>query len=167
MVLRKFRDSDAEKIISWIRSEREFRLWCADRYEDYPIVPGDIKSNYAECAKNSGFVPLTAADEDDNAIGHLILRYTNDLHEEVRFGFVIVADSLRGKGVGRQMLELAKAYAVEKMNAKRLSLGVFDVNHAALNCYRSAGFSEISDTVEFFETLGEKWKCIELGMTVI
>ena len=58
MVLRKFRDSDAEKIISWIRSEREFRLWCADRYENYPIVPGDIKSNYAECAKNGGFVPL-------------------------------------------------------------------------------------------------------------
>ena len=33
MILREFADSDAEKIVRWTGSEREFRLWCADRYE--------------------------------------------------------------------------------------------------------------------------------------
>jgi RimJ/RimL family protein N-acetyltransferase len=160
MILREFKDSDAEKIVKWIWSERDFRLWCADRYENYPISPDDMTAMYAKCRKTGTFFPLTAVEED--VVGHLILRYTDEKRETVRFGFVIVDSTVRGRGVGRKMLELAKEYAVNVLNAKKLTLGVFDVNRAALRCYRAAGFTEVGSGGEVFEILGESWKCTEL-----
>ncbi|MBR5681898.1 MAG: GNAT family N-acetyltransferase [Ruminococcus sp.] len=160
MILREFKASDAEKIVKWTRSEREFRLWCADRYENYPIKPGNMTAMYSGCGKSGTFFPLTAVEED--VVGHLILRYTDEKRETVRFGFVIVDNAVRGRGLGRKMLELAKEYAVNVLNAKKLTLGVFDVNTAALRCYRAAGFTEADSSGEVFEILGESWKCTEL-----
>ena len=39
MILRKFEAADGTAILSWIKNEREFRMWSADRFEDYPITP--------------------------------------------------------------------------------------------------------------------------------
>ncbi len=164
MILREFADSDAETIIKWTGSEREFRLWCADRYEKYPISAADMTAMYDECGKTRAFFPMTAVEED--IIGHLILRYTDEKHETVRFGFVIVDNAVRGSGRGRKMLELAKEYAVKVLNARKLTLGVFDVNTAALSCYKAAGFTETGGNYEVFEFLGESWKCIELECVV-
>ena len=167
MILREFRESDAEKIISWLKNEREVRLWCADRYDHFPILPEDMIMKYSECGKTGIFFPITAVSEQDEPIGHLILRYTDDVHETVRFGFVIVEPSQRGTGKGREMLRLAIDHAAKVMNAKKLSLGVFDNNRAAFNCYKAAGFNEINSSEGVFEIFGEKWKCIEMGMNVI
>ena len=164
MILREFADSDAEKIVRWTGSEREFRLWCADRYEKYPISAADMTAMYDECGKTGAFFPMTAVEED--IVGHLILRYIDEKHETVRFGFVIVDNAVRGSGRGRKMLELAKEYAVKVLNARKLTLGVFDVNTAALRCYKSVGFTETGCDDEAFEVLGESWKCIELECVV-
>ena len=160
MILREFKDDDAEKIVKWIGSERDFRLWSADRYDNYPIKPDDMTAMYDKCGKNGTFFPMTAVEE--YVIGHLILRYTDEECETVRFGFIIVDNASRGRGAGRKMLELAKEYAVNTLNAKKLTLGVFDVNIAALRCYRAAGFNEVVQDEEIYEILGEKWKCIEM-----
>ncbi len=36
MNLRPYKKEDAAKILSWIKNERAFRLWSADRYKNYP-----------------------------------------------------------------------------------------------------------------------------------
>ena len=77
MELRKYEESDADKILSWINDERSFRLWSADRYTDFPIKPADINNNYNECMQNGIFYPLTFVD-NENIIGHLIIRYPDD-----------------------------------------------------------------------------------------
>ena len=55
MQLRKYRNEDAMTIVKWIKSERELRLWSADRYENYPITEFDIINNYKECQRNNNF----------------------------------------------------------------------------------------------------------------
>ena len=52
MNLRRYKKDDAKEILNWIKNEREFRLWSADRYESYPATPLDINKNYAECQIN-------------------------------------------------------------------------------------------------------------------
>lgn len=163
MVLRKFMESDAEYITCWIGCEREFRLWCADRYENYPVSPQDIIDNYIACSENGDFFPMTAVDESDVPVGHLILRYTDAERTVVRFGFVIVDRSHRGQGLGRKMLELAKGYARKKLCAKKLSIGVFDENPSAKGCYKAVGFNECGSS-ESFSVLGETWNCIEMEL---
>ncbi|MBP5581366.1 MAG: GNAT family N-acetyltransferase [Ruminococcus sp.] len=164
MILRKFEPADGAVILSWIKNEREFRMWSADRFGDYPITPDAFAAHYNKCEDTGLFFPFTAVDDKGRVVGHMILRYTDDTKTEVRFGFVIVDSSCRGKGLGREMLELAKKYAVDVLHAKKLSLGVFENNPAALKCYRSVGFEECQCGEEFFDVLGEHWKCIELTL---
>ena len=166
MILRRFEAADGAAILSWIKDEREFRMWSADRFGDYPSSPEKIAAHHEICLRSGSFFPLTAVDEVGNVVGHLILRYTDDKKTEVRFGFVIIDSSQRGEGLGREMLELAKKFAADELHAKRLSLGVFENNLAALKCYRSVGFLECAGDGELFEVLDENWKCIEMAMDI-
>ena len=161
MKIREFLPSDAERIISWIDNEREFRTWSADRYDRYPAVAEDIIRQYSGCLEGGRFFPLTAIDENGETMGHFILRYPNADNSVMRLGFVILDKSKRGKGIGCEMIGLAKKYASEVLHAQKLTLGVFENNVAAVNCYAAAGFTPVGDsgTLEFF---GEKWKCIEM-----
>lgn len=107
--------------------------------------------------------PLTAVDEG-NIIGHILLRYPTDDRTLVRFGFVIVDDTKRGKGYGKQMLRLAIKYAQRELCARHITLGVFCENRSALECYKSVGFritGEASYTID-----GEEWKGYEMEMTI-
>ena len=52
MRLRPYKSCDAEKIISWIKDERIFRYWCADRFESYPITGNELIKSYEASLDN-------------------------------------------------------------------------------------------------------------------
>ena len=163
--LRPYKKCDAPRIISWIKDEVSFRRWCADRYESYPIRAEDMIAHYAETEYSDTFFPFTAFDES-GVVGHLIMRYTDSEKKQLRFGFIIVDDSKRGKGYGREMLRLALRYAFEILGAEKVTLGVFENNPAAYRCYKSVGFMDVTlDTPEYYHILGEDWKCLELEIS--
>lgn len=62
------------------------------------------------------------------------MRYVDEDFKTLRFGFVIVDDKLRGKGFGKEMLQLAIKYAFELLKVERITLGVFANNQNALYC---------------------------------
>ena len=160
--LRPYDPSDAETILRWVKNERAFRQWTADRYDRYPITPADMQKHYKEMSSGGRFYPMTACD-DTGVVGHLILRYPGQTTEEVRLGFIIVDDARRGKGYGKRLLRLAIRYALEKLQAKRITLGVFENNLAAYSCYRAVGFRDVTgEKPEYYSVMGEKWKCLEL-----
>ena len=161
MILRDYKDDDARVILNWIKNEKEFRLWSADRYKNYPATPSDINNNYMECKKISNFYPFTLEDEG-KVIGHLILRNPGENEDIIRLGFIIVDDSIRGKGYGKQLIEIAINYAKEKLRAKEINLGVFTNNEGALRCYKSVGFKVTDVEKNAFEFYDEKWDCAEM-----
>ena len=163
--LRPYKACDASVIVSWIGDETAFRKWCADRYESYPITAEDMNSHYDAMAYSDSFYEMTAFDES-GAVGHLILRFTDEEKKVLRFGFVIVDDQKRGKGYGREMLRLAIKYAFDILKAEKITLGVFENNDSAYWCYRAAGFRDVSQGApEYYPVFGELWKCLELELT--
>ena len=100
MNFRIYKEEDAKEILSWIRNEREFRLWSFDRYKEYPALPSDINMNYLKCKESSNFYPFTLEDEG-KIIGHIILRNPGENKEIIRLGFIIVDNNIRGKGYGK------------------------------------------------------------------
>lgn len=107
---------------------------------------------------------MTAFD-DSGIIGHLTMRYTDSSRETVRLGFVIIDDRSRGKGYGREMVSLAVRYAFEFLRVRKVSLGVFENNEAAKNCYRACGFIQAeTKNAEVYRCLGETWKCLEMEL---
>ena len=162
MTLRDYKKEDGDVIAGWITSEEEFCKWSAGRYKSFPVTGDDINGNYAPQLETGRFFPLTAVDEKGDPEGHFIIRYPNDDDTSVRFGFVIVDPSLRGKGIGKEMLRLGIEFAKEKLSASRIEIGVFENNEAARRCYESIGFKEYAGT-EYDTPLG-RWKCIEMQM---
>lgn len=162
--LRPYKKSDAESIIKWIQDEESFRKWSAGRYESYPVTADDINQNYESCEAKGGFYEMTAFDED-GICGHLILRFTDEEMQHLRLGFVIVDDSKRGKGYGREMLALALKYGFEMLKASEISIVVFDNNPAAIRCYEAVGFRKAEYQKDCFSYQDRKWSAYKLVIT--
>ena len=164
--LRHYKPCDAESIIGWIKDENALRKWSSDRFGAYPITAEDINRKYlgnnGDCAEPDNFYPFTAFDES-GPVGHIILRYTDSEKEVIRFGFVIVDDSKRGRGYGKQMLMLAVKYAFELFGAEKITLGVFDHNGPAAGCYKAVGFEETGEET-YCRIFGEQWRIVEMEL---
>lgn len=162
--LRPYKKCDAKYIVSWTKDEVAFRKWCADRYDKYPIRAEDINEHYVAMDDVDSFFQMTAFDES-GIVGHLIMRFTDDNKNELRFGFVIVDDEKRGKGYGKEMLQLAIEYAFKILKVQKITLGVFENNEPAYYCYKSVGFKDVQlKEYEYYHVMGENWKCLELEM---
>lgn len=166
--LRTYKACDAKTILTWCKDEISFRKWTSDRYESFPITEEEMNRKYidcnGDCTEPDNFYPMTAFDES-GAVGHLIMRFTDEKKTTLRFGFVIVDDSRRGMGYGKEMLRLSLKYAFEILKVEKVTLGVFENNLPAYYCYKSAGFRDVKLDKEIYcELCGEKWKLLELAV---
>lgn len=162
--LRPYKPCDAQIIASWIKDEESFRKWSAGRFGDFPITAEKINGKYLEnngdCTAPDNFFPMTAFDES-GAVGHLIMRYLDKEKQIIHFGFIIVDSTKRGSGYGKQMLKLAMKYAFEFLGAQKITLGVFEDNPSAYNCYKAVGLSENGEET-FCELQGNRYRIIEM-----
>lgn len=153
--IRPYRAADANTILSWCDDETTFYQWTAGILGNFPITQNEFR--FVE-----SLMPFTAFDEN-GIVGFFTLRNSNELLDELRFGFVIVNPDSRGKGYGKTMLQLGLRFVFELYGAKRASLGVFENNLPAYYCYKAVGFEDVVlDTIETYCVLGEEWKCKEL-----
>ena len=166
MRLRPYKPCDATTILSWVKDEDTFRKWVTDRYPNYPITEAEMNHKYLECngdcMEPDNFYPMTACCEG-KIVGHLIMRFTDAQKTVLRFGFVIVDDSLRGAGYGKKMLLLALKYAFEIMKVRKVTIGVLENNPRAYHCYKAVGFRDVPMEVpEYYHLMGANVKCLEL-----
>ncbi|MBQ8710425.1 MAG: GNAT family N-acetyltransferase [Bacteroidaceae bacterium] len=157
MTLRPFHPNDAETILGWCKDKQAFRKWSADRYKDFPAKREDMMEQY----KGDNMYPLTAV-VGENIIGHVLLRFLSEDKTLVRFGFVIVDDTKRGKGYGKQMLQMVIKKAKEEFGVQKITLGVFDNNPSAFHCYDSLGFKVIGTDTYLID--GEEWTGKEMEL---
>ena len=163
--LRPYKACDAQAVTQWLKDERAFRLWSADRYPRYPITAADLNAYYDKEKQNETIWAMTAFDET-GVVGHFTMRYPQaGNYEEIRLGFVIVDDQKRGKGYGKEMLSLARAYAFDLLKVRKITLGVFAQNTNALCCYRASGFRPVvRSEPEQYNCMGELWNCLEMEL---
>jgi RimJ/RimL family protein N-acetyltransferase len=159
MTLRPFSINDAETILSWCKDKHAFRLWSADRYKEFPALPSDMIAQY----EGDNLFPMTMVDGEE-IVGHILLRHPSEDKSHIRFGFVIVDNSKRGKGYGKQLLRLAIDYAQQEQGANRITLGVFCDNLSAVECYKSVGFHITGE--DSYSIDGEEWKEYEMELFV-
>ena len=158
--LRPYKPCDGETVVSWVRDETAFYKWCAGRLSHYPVTADELNAYYDSFAYRDDFFVMTAFDET-GITGQLFMRFPDEQKNTLRFGFIIVDDSKRGRGYGRQMLELAIQYAFGILKVERITIGVFENNEPAYHCYQSAGFRDTGKR-ENYNIRNESWKCLEL-----
>jgi RimJ/RimL family protein N-acetyltransferase len=158
--LRPFRAPDAKEIITWTSDPEEFYKWSAGIMGDYPVSEKRFLETFSAREDNPRFFPFTAFDES-GIVGFFNIRTPGEDDKKVRFGFVIINPSKRGKGYGKQMLKLGLKYVFEIYGADEVSLGVFYNNRQAYYCYKNVGFNE-NGIREEYNIRGETWTDIEM-----
>jgi len=88
--------------------------------------------------------------EDHAPVGYLIIAGLESPHQSIEFRRIVITE--KGKGYGRNALQLVKKFAFEGQGAHRLWLDVKDHNSRARRLYRSAGFIEEGTLRECFKT---------------
>lgn len=159
--LRPYKKCDAKYIANWIKDERTLHQWCVDRFQ-FPLTGEMIAAHYDEMNDRDDFFGMTAFD-NSGVVGHLFIRFPDEEKKTARFGFVIVDDEKRGKGLGKEMVSLAVKYSFDILKAEKVTMGVFENNLSAYHCYKAAGFEDIIlPEDEYLDIGSEKWKCLEL-----
>ena len=154
---RKYNKDDAKMIADWIKDEKAFRLWCADRFKKFPLQVDEFNQMYDNTDKSSFFGMI--AEDNGECVGHLFFQILSE--DKIKFGLIIVDDSKRGMGYGKRMLEAAISYAKNNLKAKTVTLSVFNSNVSAYKCYLSLGFKETGNKT-VYDFFGEKHNYIEL-----
>ncbi len=157
--LRPYKGCDAQAIAKWVQDKDVFTVWGGERFGDYPVTADVIDEKYrkhnGDCTEPDNFYPWTAFD-DNGAVGHFIMRYINGDKRVIRFGWVVVDSSVRGKGYGTEMLRLGLKYAFEILGAEKVTIGVVENNTRAHQCYKKVGFADVGVTED------ERWNIIEM-----
>lgn len=161
--LRPYKKCDAEKIVSWIKDEMTFYRWSAGRLGTFPITTDTLLRHYEEQDYADNFFPMTALD-GDCVVGHLLMRFPTADTSTLRFGFVVVDSTLRGKGYGSQLIAAALRYAFTILQVDKVTIGVFADNAPAIACYKKAGFRD-TGIIEEYDICGQIWKCLELEIS--
>lgn len=162
--LRPYKPCDGAAVASWCKSEYAYYQWCADHLPHYGFTAGELNAQYAADGDNPNVWVMTAFTETE-IVGQLSMRFVDEGKRTLRFGLVIVNDTLRGKGYGREMLRLAAEYAFELLGVEKIQLGVFCNNTAAVNCYASVGFRKLETVpLEKYTFLGKCWDCMTMEL---
>lgn len=170
MHLRSYNEqTDFIHITKWIQDERTHALWCANLLS-YPLSEEElhnylIEHNLKFCSQSQCDTirnekeydgAYVYADENEQPVGFFV--YT--VNEEDKSGFlrfIMVDNSLRGKGYGTGMLRELQRFAYEKTGVNSIRLIVFDVNIAARTCYEKAGFTAMESALDAFSYQDEMW----------
>lgn len=157
--LRPYKSCDAQAIAKWVQDKDVFVKWGGERFGDHPVSAETIDQKYrqenGDCAEPDNFYPWTAFD-GDRIVGHFIMRYINGDRKFLRFGWVVVDSTARGRGYGAEMLRLGLRYAFDFLGAEKVGIGVFKNNAPAHKCYQKVGFADVGVTKD------GAWEIIEM-----
>lgn len=157
--LRPYKSCDAQAIAKWVQDRDVFVKWGGERFGDHPVSAETIDQKYrqenGDCAEPDNFYPWTAFD-GDRIVGHFIMRYINGDKKLLRFGWVVVDSTARGRGYGAEMLRLGLRYAFDFLGAEKVGIGVFKNNAPAHKCYQKVGFADVGVTKD------GAWEIIEM-----
>ena len=152
--LRTYQPSDADIIVTWCRDPRVFYQWSGNHFATFPIAAEDFR--FPE-----DHMSFTAFDED-GPVGFFTLNPQKGFPNNLRVGYVILDPARRGRGYGQEMLRLALDFAFDLYKADAATLGVFEHNVSAYNCYRAVGFEDSPIPRRPVRLMDEDWTYIDM-----
>ncbi len=129
--------ADAPQLFAWINDRDLVRLHG-------PFKAVDAASHeqwmHQACADGGRTVMAIRENAGNRLIGLLQLVNAHDVHKSIELRIRIGAPGDRGKGLGREAVDLACRHAIETLGMQRVFLHVFADNAPAIAAYEAAGF---------------------------
>jgi RimJ/RimL family protein N-acetyltransferase len=104
----------------------------------------DRKSNASD-----GLFFVIATRDNNQPVGFLEIRDMHPVHRRASLGIALASEA-RGKGYGREALEVAEDYLWRVFGVRKIVLEVTATNLAAINLYKGAGYEQVGIHREHF-----------------
>jgi ribosomal-protein-alanine N-acetyltransferase len=107
----------------------------------FPTTAVGLEKFYNEVTGTRDQVILAVADKKSGQhIGNVKLGPIHWIHRSATLGIMIGDKKFWGKGAGLEATRLMVEYGFDRLNLRRIDLGVFAEHKAAVRCYEKAGF---------------------------
>ena len=93
--------------------------------------------------------------ENDEMIGTISLENINYINRSAKLGIFIGEEKHRGKGIGKEAIQLILDYGFHYLNLNSIQLSVFAFNERAIACYKKCGFKEVGRLREAYYLNGK------------
>ena len=107
----------------------------------FPYTKTELERFYGQSVGSQNQVILAIIDKQTNQhIGNVKLGPINWIHRKATFGILIGDKQFWGKGIGSEATRLMVEYGFQRLNLRRIDLGVYAEHQAAVRIYEKLGF---------------------------
>ncbi|MDA3850273.1 MAG: GNAT family protein [Spirochaetaceae bacterium] len=134
-------EEDSENWVRWL-NDSEVTLPLGD--EVFQVIGPQKAQEMVRESQSKGDKTFTIVDNNsDKAIGRIMLFDIHQIYQSAMMGIFIGEGDYWSRGYGSEAINLLLDYAFNLLNLHYISLGVFEYNQRAYNCYKKIGFKEI------------------------
>lgn len=156
ITLKPFRIEDWEDLEKWISCESEL-IQFAGQIFSYPIDRKQVESYLSD----SNRTVFKIENYQKQSIG--IAEISIEKEDVAKLARILIGEkSMRGKGIGTELINKLTEYGFNHLKKGRIILNVFSWNVAAIKCYEKAGFLKVDKPRRFVNVDNEKWEKIEM-----
>lgn len=140
--LRPFKEEDYKHTFNW-RADAELRKLA--QFHSFPVTEPLEKEWLESMLHSKSDKDISFAIEelkDEKLIGYFQLKKINWISRIGWLGIIIGDKDARGKGFGKEAMQLGLHYAFDMLNLRKISLEVLSENLAAIALYKKFGFEE-------------------------
>ena len=151
--LKDFTRDDFSRLIGWITSERDLVQFAGPIFL-FPLTESQLE----EYLKKEELFPKKIVEvKSGEIIGHCELNFLNEYPRLSRI--LIGSEKYRGKGIGKQLVDLMIEEIQKIDSTKKVELRVFEWNKNAVELYKKKGFEiQAEYSFDYQYKTGELWK---------
>ncbi|MBF4486156.1 GNAT family protein [Flavobacterium sp. CSZ] len=156
--LEKFDIAFYPQLINSIKNARELMQFAGPEFI-FPLTEEQIEKSLSD--KNRiAFRVVNIA--NDSTFGHCEICFKDEF---ANLGRILIMDeTLRGKGIGKQIVTLLLEFILENSKQRNIELNVFDFNKSAIKCYEKIGFVIHPDKKFVREMDNETWTALNMKL---
>ena len=165
--LEPFTTNDFTQLMEWVDDERLMKEWSGAMFA-YPLSEAGLNW-YVEGSNNFNdpdvFIYRAVDSKTGVTVGHISLGGISQRDRAGRITRVLVGNTTeRRRGICQGMVKALLRIGFEDLRLHRISLGVYDFNQPAINCYLKCGFRQEGVLRDVVRHGDEFWTLIEMGI---
>ena len=154
--LKPFEANDWKYLQKWIANEAELIQFAGPIFS-FPIDRNQVESYLS----NPNRTVFKIENSSRQAIG--MAEISDEGGNVAKLARIIIGEeSMRGKGIGTELMNQLADYGFNQLKKKKLILNVYSWNLGAIKCYEKVGFRRTDKSPTVVTVGSEKWEAIAM-----
>jgi RimJ/RimL family protein N-acetyltransferase len=153
--------------MKWIEDDELLMNWSGSLFS-YPLTLKSLEwyiDDVNDINNSDAFIYKAVDVVSGKTVGHISLGSISKKNKSGRISRVLVGGNAdRGRGCCQQMVKAVLKIGFEELQLHRISLGVYDFNTAAINCYTKSGLIVEGITRDVLNFKGNWWSLVEMSI---